>query len=94
MPEAAQGLPFVFDTFDLLGCTTPGRAVDVEPSEGAPKFSPSRRSKELTLDNLPGMRASTGVVSFETTPKIGSDAGVIARRFIGILENVDDALER
>ena len=50
LPEAAQGVPFVFDTFELLGSTTPGRAVGAEPSEGVSKFSPSRRSKELTLD--------------------------------------------
>jgi len=48
-PEAAQGLPFVFDAFESLGKTTPDIALGAEPSE-RPRFSPSKRGKELPLD--------------------------------------------
>ena len=50
LPEAAQGLTFVFDTFESLGRTTPGLALGAEPSSGKPKFSRSKRGKELPLD--------------------------------------------
>jgi hypothetical protein len=50
LPEASQGLPFVFDTFDLLGKTTPDIALGAEPSSEPPRFSPSKRRKELPLD--------------------------------------------
>ena len=49
-PEAAQGVPFVFDTFESLGRTTAGIALGAEPSSGKPKFSRSTRGKELPLD--------------------------------------------
>ena len=50
LPEASQGLPFVFDTFDFLGKTTPDVALGAEPSSERPRFSPSKRGKELPLD--------------------------------------------
>ena len=50
LPEDSQGLPFVFDAFDLLGKTTPDLALGAEPSSEPPRFSPSKRGKELPLD--------------------------------------------
>jgi murein DD-endopeptidase MepM/ murein hydrolase activator NlpD len=50
-PEDAQGLPFVFDTFELLGTTTAGLALGAEPSSRKPELSPARRAKELPLDD-------------------------------------------
>lgn len=50
LPEDSQGLPFVFDAFDLLGKTTPDLALGAEPSSRPPRFSPSKRGKELPLD--------------------------------------------
>lgn len=49
-PEAAQGLPFVFDAFESLGKTTPAIALGAEPSSEPPRFSPSKRGKALPLD--------------------------------------------
>lgn len=49
-PEDAQGLPFVFDTFELLGNTTAGLALGAEPSSHKPELSPVRRAKALPLD--------------------------------------------
>ena len=49
-PEAAQGLPFVFDSFDSLGRTTAGIALGAEPLSGNAQFSPSTRGKALPLD--------------------------------------------
>jgi hypothetical protein len=49
-PEAAQGLPFVFDAFESLGKTTPDIALGAEPSSERPRFSPSKRGKQLPLD--------------------------------------------
>lgn len=48
--EAAQGLPFVFDSFDSLGRTTAGIALGAEPLSGNAQFSPSKRGKALPLD--------------------------------------------
>lgn len=48
--EATQGLPFVFDAFELLGKTTPDIALGAEPSSERPRFSPSKRGKQLPLD--------------------------------------------
>jgi murein DD-endopeptidase MepM/ murein hydrolase activator NlpD len=50
LPEDAQGLPFVFDAFESLGKTTPDIALGSEPSSGRPRFSPSKRGKQLPLD--------------------------------------------
>ena len=50
LPEDSQGLPFVFDAFDLLGKTTPDLALGAEPSSEPPRFSPSKRGKALPLD--------------------------------------------
>jgi hypothetical protein len=50
LPEDAQGLPFVFDVFESLGKTTPDIALGAEPSSGRPRFSPSKRGKQLPLD--------------------------------------------
>ncbi len=49
-PEAAQGLPFVFDTFESLGRTTADVAVGAEPPPANLQFSPSKRGKALPLD--------------------------------------------
>ena len=49
-PEAAQGLPFVFDNFEFLGRTTAGIALGAEPSAGNAQFAPSKRGKALPLD--------------------------------------------
>jgi peptidase M23-like protein len=48
--EATQGVPFVFDAFESLGRTTPDIALGAEPSSERPRFSPSKRGKELPLD--------------------------------------------
>jgi hypothetical protein len=50
LPENAQGLPFEFDAFELLGKTTPDIALGAEPSSGHARFSPSNHGKELPLD--------------------------------------------
>ena len=52
LAEGAQGVPFVFDAFEWLGRTTAGRALGAEPSAEVFTFSPSTRSKELTLDGV------------------------------------------
>jgi murein DD-endopeptidase MepM/ murein hydrolase activator NlpD len=49
-PDAAQGLPFVFDSFESLGRTTAGIALGAEPSSGNAQFSPSKQGKALPLD--------------------------------------------
>jgi len=49
-PEAAQGLPFVFDAFESLGKTTADQVVGAESSSIPPRFSPSKRGKGLPLD--------------------------------------------
>ena len=49
-PEAARGLPFVFDSFESLGRTTAGIALGAEPLSGKAQFSPSTRGKALPLD--------------------------------------------
>jgi hypothetical protein len=49
-PEAAQGLPFVFDSFESLGRTTAAIAVGAEPSPANARFSPTKRGKALPLD--------------------------------------------
>ena len=49
-PEAAQGLPFVFDTFESLGRTTAGIALGAEPSPAKAQFSPSKHENALPLD--------------------------------------------
>ncbi len=50
-PEDAQGLPFLFDAFELLGNTTAGLALGAEPTSHKPELSPVRRTKELPLDD-------------------------------------------
>ena len=49
-PEAAQGLPFVFDAFESLGKTTTDMAVGAEPSSKRSRVPPSKRGKQLPLD--------------------------------------------
>ena len=50
-PETAERLPFVIDTFESLGRTTPDIVVGAEPSAGKPTLSPSKREKEMPLDD-------------------------------------------
>jgi murein DD-endopeptidase MepM/ murein hydrolase activator NlpD len=47
-PATAQGVPFVFDAFELLGTTTAGQAVGAEQSSAQP-FSPTKRGTALPL---------------------------------------------
>ena len=51
-PDAAQGLPFVFDSFESLGRTTAGVALGAEPSSRNAQFSPSKQGKALPLDGM------------------------------------------
>ena len=51
LPEAAQGLPFVFQTFELLGRTTADVALGAESSSEKTRFTPSKREKALPLDD-------------------------------------------
>jgi murein DD-endopeptidase MepM/ murein hydrolase activator NlpD len=48
MLEQAEGMPFVFESFDARGETTPARAVGADKSAGAP-FSAARRTRELPV---------------------------------------------
>jgi murein DD-endopeptidase MepM/ murein hydrolase activator NlpD len=50
-PEEAQGVPYVFDTFDSLGTTTADAALGaVRPTEGS-RVLPVKRTKALPLDD-------------------------------------------
>jgi hypothetical protein len=49
-PEAAEGLPFVFDSVESLGRTTAGIALGAEPLPANARFSPSKQGKALPLD--------------------------------------------
>ena len=48
-PEEAQGLPFVFDAFEVLGRTTADAALGADPA-GRPRFSPAKRRREIPLN--------------------------------------------
>jgi hypothetical protein len=48
--EAAEGLPYVFETFEALGETSALRAVAGEPGLSTPREVVSRRLRELPLD--------------------------------------------
>jgi peptidase M23-like protein len=48
--EGSEGLPFLFDAFELLGETTAERAVGAEASPGPLTLSPVRRRRELPLN--------------------------------------------
>jgi murein DD-endopeptidase MepM/ murein hydrolase activator NlpD len=49
-PEETQGVPFVFDTVESLGSTTPDIALGGEPAARQPRISPTRRQRILPLD--------------------------------------------
>ena len=49
-PDAAEGLPFVFDNLESLGRTTAGMALGADPSPGNAQSSPSKPGKALPLD--------------------------------------------
>ena len=45
----AEGLPFVLESFELLGETTAARAIGAEPDSPPASFAPARRQRELPL---------------------------------------------
>jgi murein DD-endopeptidase MepM/ murein hydrolase activator NlpD len=49
-PEEAQGLPFVFDGFEVRGRTTADAAIGGEPPPRTPRISPAKRRMEILLD--------------------------------------------
>jgi Peptidase family M23 len=48
--EGYEGLPFVFDSFDLFGETSAGRAVGADSSPKQTPSPPSRRVRQIPLD--------------------------------------------
>jgi hypothetical protein len=48
--EGSEGLPFLFDSFELLGETTGERAVGAESSPGPLQLSPVKHRRELPLN--------------------------------------------
>jgi murein DD-endopeptidase MepM/ murein hydrolase activator NlpD len=48
--EGSEGLPFLFDSFELLGETTAERAVGAESSPGPLQLSPVKHRRELPLN--------------------------------------------
>jgi imidazolonepropionase-like amidohydrolase len=49
-PEATQGVPFVFDSVDVLGRTTAATVLGAEPSAGQTQASSMRQQRTLPLD--------------------------------------------